>query len=129
MQTQGSYSENAPVKQSAGDPSSRPTFLIACWLLALLAFAQLITIGAALTSGRTVAAAPKAVSAPVSFNKLKPIEPRSVAKILESIGPLPPSTTPAAGSKLNNPRSNGASDHRRHCVRHCDYRDPLKVWF
>ena len=98
MQTQGSYSENAPVKQSTGTPSSRPTFLIACWLLALLAFAQLITIGAALTSGRTVAAAPKAVSAPVSFNKLKPIEPRSVAKILESIGPLPPSTTPAAGS-------------------------------
>ena len=98
MQTQGSYSENAPVKQSAGDPSSRPTFLIACWLLALLAFAQLITIGAALTSGRTVAAAPKAVSAPVSFNKLKSTEPRSVAKILESIGPLPPSTTPAAGS-------------------------------
>ena len=102
MQTQGSYSENPPVRQSAGNPSSRPTFLIACWLLALLAFAQLITIGAAFTSERTVAASPKAVtkavSAPVSINKLKPIEPRSIAKILESIGPLPSSTTPAAGS-------------------------------
>ena len=88
MQTPGSYNENAPVKQSAGDPPSRPTFLIACWLLALLAFAQLITIGAALTSGRTVAAAPKAVSAPVSFNKLKPIEPRSVAGALIAEWPL-----------------------------------------
>ena len=99
MQTQGSYSENAPVKQSAGDPSSRPTFLIACWLLALLAFAQLITIGAALTSGRTVAAAPKTmancpkavtktISAPLRVNNPEAIKPRSIDEILASASGL-----------------------------------------
>ena len=99
MQTQGSYSENAPVKQSTGTPSSRPTFLIACWLLALLAFAQLITIGAALTSGRTVAAAPKTIpktvpkavtktiSAPLRVNNPEAIKPRSIDEILASVGP------------------------------------------
>ena len=104
MQTQGSYSENPPVRQSAGNPSSRPTFLIACWLLALLAFAQLITIGAAFTSGRTVAVAPKTIpktipkavtktlSAPVRVNNPEAIEPRSIEQILASVGPHSPST-------------------------------------
>ena len=92
MQTQGSYSENAPVKHSAGNPSSRPTFLIACWLLALLAFAQLITIGAAFTLDRTATAAPEAVSAPVRVNQPEPANPRSIEEILASVGPRSGST-------------------------------------
>ena len=110
MQTQGSYSENPPVRQSAGNPSSRPTFLIACWLLALLAFAQLITIGAAFTSGRTVAADPKTipktipkavtktVSLPVRVSQPEPTKLRSLDEILASVGPHSPTTTDSSST-------------------------------
>ena len=102
MQTPGSYNENAPVKQSAGDPPSRPTFLIACWLLALLAFAQLIAVGAAFTSGRTVAdvpeATPKTISAPLRVRKPVALEPRTIEQILASVGPHSTSTAKANGS-------------------------------
>ncbi len=103
MQTPGSYNENAPVKQSAGDPPSRPTFLIACWLLALLAFAQLIAVGAAFTSGRTVAdvpeAIPKTISAPLRVRKPVALEPRTIEQILASVGPHSTSTAKVNGSK------------------------------
>ena len=102
MQTPGSYNENAPVKQSAGDPPSRPTFLIACWLLALLAFAQLIAVGAAFTSGRTVAdvpeAIPKTISAPLRVRKPVALEPRTIEQILASVGPHSTSTAKVNGS-------------------------------
>ncbi len=61
----------------------RPTFTIACWLMALIAFAQLISVGTALTvrhgqpEDKTIATLPR-VTTPVG-----PIQPRSVDQILQ----------------------------------------------
>ena len=97
MQTQGSSNESAPATPASSTvpkPSSRPTFLIACWLLALLAFAQLITIAAALTMDKKVVAAPPAAIAPMRAShymqhRLSNVDTTS-AKL--GRGPLPPST-------------------------------------
>ncbi|MGB0775143.1 MAG: tetratricopeptide repeat protein [Akkermansiaceae bacterium] len=82
--------------------TSRPTFSIACWLLALLAFAQLITVGTALAVKQqkpiivqqTAAPAPPVVSTP-----LGDVKPRSLEEILRSVGDGP--STELAGSPLS----------------------------
>lgn len=63
----------------------RPTFSIACWLLALLAFGQLLTVGTALAvrSGQPVAVAPVAATEHASVTFDEPIEPRSIEKIIQ----------------------------------------------
>ncbi|MBK1831291.1 hypothetical protein JIN77_11170 [Verrucomicrobiaceae bacterium R5-34] len=78
--------------QSANAPSPsrhrRPTFPIACWLLALIAFAQLITVGTALTvrSGQPVEVAQVEERPRVTVSAApKPIEPRTLAEILASV--------------------------------------------
>ena len=80
---------------AAQSPSTRPTFSIACWLLAMIAFAQLITVGTALTvrSGQpsnvvdTNQADKLALSSPQ-----QPIAPRSLQEILDSVGDPTPHT-------------------------------------
>ena len=62
--------------------TGRPTFSIACWLLAMLAFIELITVGTALTVRRGSSdkvAAPAIVVAPVVEVQ---IHPRSIEQIL-----------------------------------------------
>lgn len=77
-------------------PSRRPTFLVACWLMALLAFAQLITVGAALTAGKIEAVVSRAVIAPAPRAITGPIKPRSLDEIL---------ATEAGSAVLGKPRS------------------------
>jgi tetratricopeptide (TPR) repeat protein len=69
--------------------SSSPTFLIASWLLALIAFAQLVLIAAAMTSNRRVVAIPETIVAPLPqpATHSEPIRMRSVDEILASIKP------------------------------------------
>lgn len=82
----------APPKPGSS-ASPRPTFAIACWILALLAFAQLITVGTALTVQNNK---PQIVTtttiAPQRVHVTEPtvaIQPRSLAQILESVGNEP----------------------------------------
>ncbi len=65
-------------------PSRRPTFLVACWLMALLAFAQLITVGAALTVGKRETVISRPVIAPAPHAITGPIKPRSLDEILKT---------------------------------------------
>lgn len=75
-------------------PAARPTFSIACWLLALIAFAQLITVGTALTvrSGKAPEVVVEKPTLPVVSTPQAPIQPRSLAEILASVGDEPSST-------------------------------------
>ncbi|MDG1358748.1 MAG: hypothetical protein P8P36_11205 [Akkermansiaceae bacterium] len=96
MHSQGSHSKNAPATQatSAVPPrSSSPTFLIACWLLALIAFAQLISIAAALTIDKRVVAAPEAALPVTRAINPEPIRPRSIDEILASLSSTSTSDT------------------------------------
>ncbi|MBT8037676.1 MAG: hypothetical protein KJO21_09040, partial [Verrucomicrobiae bacterium] len=70
----------------------RPTFTITCWLMALIAFAQLITVGTALTTRNTLP--PQQPTLATVTPPQKPIQPRTLAQILASVGgnPLPPPT-------------------------------------
>jgi len=70
----------------------RPTFAIACWLLALIAFAQLITVGAALTA-RNNSSSVTAGIAPSATVPSGSIQPRSLEDILASVGSTPSSTS------------------------------------
>ncbi len=90
MQTKGSHSKNMPAPSAATAVHSRspsPTFLIACWLLALIAFAQLISIAAALTIDKRVVVAPEASFSLPLATKPEPIRPRSIDEILASLNP------------------------------------------
>ena len=79
----------------------RPTFLIACWLMALLAFAQLITVGAALTSGKLEAATSSAAKVPPAHAITGPISPRSLDEILATeAGPPLLAESPEGASVL-----------------------------
>ena len=66
-------------------PSVRPTFGVACWLLAVLAFAQLITVGTALTVRAGQPVQSRAQVVPV-LDAGKPIQPRSIEQILADAG-------------------------------------------
>ncbi|MBT8044909.1 MAG: hypothetical protein KJO79_08155 [Verrucomicrobiae bacterium] len=72
----------------------RPTFTIACWLLALIAFAQLITVGTALTVRKHRPAETARNSTPQVSTPLTPIQPRSLAEILASVENQPSSAGP-----------------------------------
>jgi len=87
MQTLGSQTQSAPStpeSKSVPTQSTSPTFLIACWLLALIAFAQFISIALALTSERQVVPAPELVATPIPASYSEPIRTRSVDEILAS---------------------------------------------
>ena len=97
IQTQSSSSEvsappgsGAPPQQPAHTVyAARPTFTIACWLLALLAFAQLITVGTALTV-RNQQPQVATTTEPRVSTPQGPVQPRSLAQILASVGENPP---------------------------------------
>lgn len=74
---------------------TRPTFSIACWLLALIAFAQLITVGTALTvrSGQPPQIVEAKPTGPTVSTPQAPIQPRSIAEILASVDDTPPPPT------------------------------------
>jgi len=73
----------------------RPTFTIACWLLALIAFAQLITVGTALTvRGGQPVEVTKLQNGPTISTPQQPIQPRTLAQILASVGDGPEDHTP-----------------------------------
>ncbi|BDS07709.1 hypothetical protein NT6N_27490 [Oceaniferula spumae] len=73
----------------------RPTFSIACWVLALIAFGQLITVGTALTvrSGQPVEVV-EVDREPAVSTPQEPIQPRSLAEILASVGDDPDARAP-----------------------------------
>ena len=62
-------------------PTTRPTFAIACWVMALIAFAQLITIGTALAIRKTPQ---QATTSPRITPPLIQTKPRSLEEILAS---------------------------------------------
>ncbi|MFK7910965.1 MAG: tetratricopeptide repeat protein [Akkermansiaceae bacterium] len=62
----------------------RPTFTIACWLMALVAFAQLISVGTALTVRHGQPQEIAKVPVPRVTTPVGPIQPRSVDQILKS---------------------------------------------
>lgn len=76
--------------------SIRPTFGVACWILAMLAFVQVITVGTALAvrGGRSVQTQ---TPHPVAPTVLGPIEARSVEQILADLAHSTPVTPPAPG--------------------------------
>lgn len=87
MRILGSQTKSAPStpeSKSVPKQSTRPTFLIACWLLAMIAFAQFISIALALTSERQVVPAPGLVATPTPASYSEPIRTRSVDEILAS---------------------------------------------
>lgn len=86
MQKPGFQHPHAAMGGLAPTPGYRPTFLVACWLMALLAFAQLITVGAALTSGKLEAAISRAVKTPAPNAITGPISPRTLDEILATEG-------------------------------------------
>lgn len=75
--------------------AGRPTFSVACWLLGLLAFAQLISVGAAITLRDNPAA--ETASTPAIRIPSLPIQPRSLEDILASFD----STTPLPSADGN----------------------------
>lgn len=91
MQKQGLHHPGATMGGFGTRPVQRPTFLVACWLLALLAFAQLITVGAALRAGNLEPALSKAIKTPAPVAITGPISPRSLDEILatEGYSPMP----------------------------------------
>jgi len=77
---------SAPASVVVQHPATRrPTFAIACWLLALLAFAQLLTVGAAIT----VRNKPSSVATAQTSIPVRPVSPRSLEDILASVGNKP----------------------------------------
>ena len=76
--------------------AGRPTFAIACWLLALIAFTQLVTVGAALTA-RNKPSSLATETAPNTSIPSGPIEPRSLEDILASVGNNPSSASSHGG--------------------------------
>jgi len=91
----------------------RPTFGIACWLLAILAFLQLITVGTALTvrSGSPVLSQDlleQDAAVVVAHETGGPIQPRSIEQILADAG-----HSPAYAASLSADLENGeAGGHR-----------------
>lgn len=65
--------------------SIRPTFGIACWVLALLAFLQLISVGTALALRTEQPASGDGIAVAVASLDLEPIQPRTVEQILQDI--------------------------------------------
>ena len=92
--SKASPSQIPPEQPLRAASKPRPTFSIACWLLALVAFAQLITVGTALTV-RSNLPAPTITEnpTPTPVGPQEPIQPRSVAEILASIGEDPSPST------------------------------------
>lgn len=75
----------------------RPTFGVACWLLALLAFVQLITVGSALAVRSDRPVQPQTVTVFEASKAVEPITPRTVAQILADMAPTSPAATTAQG--------------------------------
>lgn len=94
IQTQDHEPDFSAPRNVSAQPhaTGRQTFCIACWLLALLAFAQLVTVGAALTTRKNPSTA--SVTAAGAGIPRSPIQPRSLEDILASVGNKPPSTSP-----------------------------------
>lgn len=88
--TSGQVADNQSTMSHKAGRHPRPTFTIACWLLALIAFAQLITVGTALTvrSGPSVEVT-KIHSGPGISTSQQPIQPRTLAEILASVSDGP----------------------------------------
>ena len=103
-------SQSAAVHVAGRHP--RPTFTITCWLLALIAFAQLITVGTALAvrSGQAVEVT-QVQNGPSINPSQEPIQPRSLAEILASVADGPSEyahaplrvATPARSSRPTSP--------------------------
>ena len=88
--SKASPSQITPEQHSRVASKPRPTFSIACWLLALVAFAQLITVGTALTVRSSLPTpAITETSLPIPSATQEPIQPRSIAEILASVGEQP----------------------------------------
>ena len=93
--TQGVEPQLNSLHRSA--PQPRPTFGIACWLLAMLAFAQLITVGAALAVRSDQPVQRQMVMVVEAPMVIEPIAPRTVAQILADMSPAVPSASAAHG--------------------------------
>jgi hypothetical protein len=93
--TQGVEPQLNSLHRSA--PQPRPTFGIACWLLALLAFAQLITVGTALAVRSNQPVQRQMVTVVDAPKVIEPIAPRTVAQILADMSPAVPSASSAHG--------------------------------
>lgn len=74
----------------------RPTFSIACWLLAVIAFAQLITVGTALAvrDSQPTKLADNERGGPTVSTPQEPIQPRTLAQILADVDDAPIAKTP-----------------------------------
>jgi len=83
--TQGVEPQLNSLHRSA--PQPRPTFGIACWLLAMLAFAQLITVGTALAVRSDQPVQQQMLTVGEAPKVIEPIAPRTVAQILADMSP------------------------------------------
>ncbi|MCP5534833.1 MAG: hypothetical protein H7A51_01205 [Akkermansiaceae bacterium] len=91
----GGSGNSSPPGPGPHKTAPRPTFVVACWLLALLAFTQLITVGTALTvRGPHPDEVVNNATAPVVSAPQEPIQPRSLSEILASVGNTPSETNP-----------------------------------
>ncbi len=103
--TPAQVTDQQPPVITSGSSHTRPTFGIACWLLALIAFVQLITVGTALTVRResTPIVKEDKPTPPQVNTPQAPIQPRSIEEILASVGggtsslPADPIRVPATG--------------------------------
>jgi len=106
MQNHGFQPTNAANENLDVRLPHRPTFLIACWLLAMMAFALLIAVGTGLTRGKVEISPPQLTAIiPPAVTYSKPVEPRSIEEILASVGGNPSSTVPAADTSQNTDTS------------------------
>lgn len=85
----GSHPPPGQAPPAAQPGNIRPTFTIACWLMALLAFAQLVTVGTALTARNGPAPQATFTPPPAVTTPQQPIRPRSLAEILASVSDHP----------------------------------------
>lgn len=98
MQNQGFQPTNATNENLDVGLPHRPTFLVACWLLAMMAFALLIAVGTALTRGKVEISPPQVTAIiPPAVTYSKPIKPRSIEEILATVGGNTDSTIPDSG--------------------------------
>lgn len=75
---------------SPRQPSHRPTFQITCWLLAIIAFLQLVTIGTALTVKMGNRSSAVTVAQPYISPVTQPVVPRTLDEIMSGLqGVLP----------------------------------------
>ena len=82
MQNHGFQPTNAANENLDVRLPHRPTFLIACWLLAMMAFALLIAVGTGLTRGKVEISPPQLTAIiPPAVTYSKPVEPRSIEEI------------------------------------------------